>query len=456
MPSFRPPQRQQRRPSPAVVPPSPAAQSQQAVSPPASRPGPANVAPGTRHTFGQYAITRTQAQQGVPHALSEVMQRASADGSHGLDAPVRETLEEHLGHDFSRVQVHSGPASTEAAEALNAQAFTLGRDIYLGAQANTLNDSERTRLLAHEAVHTVQQGGQAMSLQAGLAVSHPTDAAEVEAEQIARSVLAPATGHAPSRSLAMRDQLRASPPRQRTILRTTAPLIQRDLKQTVPGTNGVFIFNFASEDYPPNKTAPGQQHWETGLAGDLTFAPQPTIAETDDIQLMQAVRLIQTNPPGTDYDWNQQPGEAARNDVRTVADPGAGVEEGFFLDTTYAGLAPRASGTPDVSPYYTTTAGKRRGTTLENAVLHDEPMCEVPATFKFETVARDITNNLILAAVQWGFEVTKVGTAFKKKKGAKKSTAQGEVKNEYANVSTTASSATFNAALKNFNDKYNP
>src|SRR3954462_13046775 len=52
--------------------------------------------------------------------------------SHGqpLDASTRTYFEPRFGHDFSRVQVHSGsPVHDEAAAAVNAKAFTVGHHL---------------------------------------------------------------------------------------------------------------------------------------------------------------------------------------------------------------------------------------------------------------------------------------------------------------------------------------
>ncbi len=68
---------------------------------------------------------------------------------------VRSRLEPGLGVDLGGVRVHTGARAAEAATAINARAFTFGRDIFLnrGESPNDLS------VMAHEATHTVQQGG---------------------------------------------------------------------------------------------------------------------------------------------------------------------------------------------------------------------------------------------------------------------------------------------------------
>lgn len=74
-----------------------------------------------------------------------------------LDAATRAFLEPRLGIDFSRVRVHTDARASESARALQAQAYTLGRDIvFADGQYNTTTQEGR-RLLAHELAHVAQQ-----------------------------------------------------------------------------------------------------------------------------------------------------------------------------------------------------------------------------------------------------------------------------------------------------------
>src|SRR5260370_6628225 len=97
--------------------------------------------------------------------------RAAAEPSRPIDESLRGSLESSFAHDFSGIRVHSGPASFEAAEAVGARAYTLGTDIHLGAEARSLTGHEFKRLLIHEAVHTLQQGGRPVPPRCGLTVS---------------------------------------------------------------------------------------------------------------------------------------------------------------------------------------------------------------------------------------------------------------------------------------------
>jgi hypothetical protein len=74
-----------------------------------------------------------------------------------LPRDVRAYFEPRFGFDFSTVRVHTDPAAAGAAQALQARAFTAGRDIVFAAGAYTPGTPEGKRLLSHELAHVVQQ-----------------------------------------------------------------------------------------------------------------------------------------------------------------------------------------------------------------------------------------------------------------------------------------------------------
>ena len=66
-------------------------------------------------------------------------------------------MEARLGSDFSDVRVHASPQATEAAEAVDAQAFTVGNNIVFGDGRYDVSSTPGRKLLAHELAHVVQQ-----------------------------------------------------------------------------------------------------------------------------------------------------------------------------------------------------------------------------------------------------------------------------------------------------------
>ena len=105
---------------------------------------------------------------------------------HPLDAGVRRELEARLGHDFGQVRVHTDRDSAALAELVGADAVTVGQDIFFASGMFRPGTEDGRRLLAHEALHTVQSPHPLGALRAGRglgAVSLPQDAVEREAEQ---------------------------------------------------------------------------------------------------------------------------------------------------------------------------------------------------------------------------------------------------------------------------------
>ena len=68
-------------------------------------------------------------------------------------------MEPQFGHDFSSVRIHADAAAAESATAVNALAYTVGRDIVFAADRYAPATAAGRRLLAHELTHVVQQGG---------------------------------------------------------------------------------------------------------------------------------------------------------------------------------------------------------------------------------------------------------------------------------------------------------
>ena len=101
---------------------------------------------------------------GRPAAVARRAQAAPSaqlDGlDHGASLPdgERSFMEARLGHDFSRVRVHTGERAAAAAESVEARAFTVGSDVVFGAGEYRPGTQSGRRLLGHELTHVVQDG----------------------------------------------------------------------------------------------------------------------------------------------------------------------------------------------------------------------------------------------------------------------------------------------------------
>ncbi len=102
-----------------------------------------------------------EAGRAPPPAAEAETKIDDTQGGQPLGAAERDFFEPRFGQDFGGVRVHADERAAEAAQSVNAQAYTLGRDIYFGAGRYRPDTSEGRHLMAHELAHVVQQGGSA-------------------------------------------------------------------------------------------------------------------------------------------------------------------------------------------------------------------------------------------------------------------------------------------------------
>lgn len=112
----------------------------------------------------------------VPPIVGEVLNSPGQP----LSAGARAEMGGRFGRDFSQVRVHTDSRAAESAEMVNAQAYTVGRDVVFGAGRFAEQTAEGKKLLAHELAH-VAQPSEAGSHD----ISQPGDAGEREADQAA-------------------------------------------------------------------------------------------------------------------------------------------------------------------------------------------------------------------------------------------------------------------------------
>jgi hypothetical protein len=98
--------------------------------------------------------------QRIPNTTAVTSQAASnfqLSQSNGrpLSSSMRQFMEPRFGVDFSHVRVHTDDDAHESASQINARAFTVGHNIWLGRKES---DDDKG-LMAHELTHVVQQSG---------------------------------------------------------------------------------------------------------------------------------------------------------------------------------------------------------------------------------------------------------------------------------------------------------
>jgi len=98
----------------------------------------------------------------TPQVTPELQTRINSirDGGQPLPKSTRAFMEPRFGHDFSKVRIHTDNRADESAHAVNALAYTVGRDVVFDAGQYQPATSEGKRLLAHELTHVLQQTGQ--------------------------------------------------------------------------------------------------------------------------------------------------------------------------------------------------------------------------------------------------------------------------------------------------------
>ncbi|HEX6746192.1 MAG TPA: DUF4157 domain-containing protein [Longimicrobium sp.] len=121
--------------------------------------GPSFGAPGDR------------SEQDADLAAAQVTGAADRGGGTGeqgrgtLSPDERAFYETRFGHDFSRVRIHDDARAARMADAMGAEAFTFGRDIFFGAGMRQPRGGAGDRLMAHELAHVVQQSHAGPALQ---------------------------------------------------------------------------------------------------------------------------------------------------------------------------------------------------------------------------------------------------------------------------------------------------
>ena len=177
--------------------------------------------------------------------------RAALDApGQALSPDARAYFEPRLGHDFSRVRIHTERAAAEAARAVGAVAFTVGNDIVFGA-GRYATDQSGNRLLAHELVHVVQQNGATTLHRQAIDGGSPPPVADEERE---------ATG-----------------------TRQTLPI-----SISFPTVFGI-TKDVASEDVPEEPPIAATRHTTAASVADPLIVPQDHPSEREDDAVSEAI-----------------------------------------------------------------------------------------------------------------------------------------------------------------------
>src|SRR5262249_16769691 len=133
----------------------------------------------------QRAATSAEAINGAPPIVHEALRSSGRP----LDAATREFMEPRFGHDFSGVRVHTDSQAAESARAVNALAYTVGRDVVFGSGQYAPGMTAGRKLLAHELAHTIQQAGSGSVSLGKLTIGSANDRYEQEADRAGEDAL---------------------------------------------------------------------------------------------------------------------------------------------------------------------------------------------------------------------------------------------------------------------------
>jgi len=90
-------------------------------------------------------------------AAPPIIQEVLRSPGQPLDPATRALMEPRFSHNFGSIRIHNDYRAAESALAVNALAYTVGRDVVFGAGQYTPKTHAGSRLLAHELAHVIQQ-----------------------------------------------------------------------------------------------------------------------------------------------------------------------------------------------------------------------------------------------------------------------------------------------------------
>jgi len=94
----------------------------------------------------------------APPANFETNLNATRGSGEALSPALRAQMEENMQADFSQVRIHRDGQAAAMSQDIGARAFTVGRDVYFNRGEYAPETPRGKHLLAHELVHTIQQG----------------------------------------------------------------------------------------------------------------------------------------------------------------------------------------------------------------------------------------------------------------------------------------------------------
>ena len=128
-------------------------------------------------------LQRAASSPAPVHEVPPIVHEVLRSPGQPLDVETRAFMEPRFGRDFSNVRIHSDSRAADSAQAVDALAYTVGRDVVFDAGQYQPTTSEGRSLIAHELTHTIQQSSD-------IAGTSDMAFAELEAKHVADQIYA--------------------------------------------------------------------------------------------------------------------------------------------------------------------------------------------------------------------------------------------------------------------------
>ena len=148
---------------------------------------------------GNASVVQMLAEEGAIQSEEErspVHDVIGKGGGTPLDEGTRSSMESRFGQDFSDVRLHTDAQASASAEAVGANAYTVGNEIAFRSGHFDASSPTGQRTLAHELSHVVQQRSgpvDGTDAAGGIRLSDPSDRFERAAESTADQVMSAPT-----------------------------------------------------------------------------------------------------------------------------------------------------------------------------------------------------------------------------------------------------------------------
>lgn len=124
----------------------------------------------------------------TPVEAPPIVHRVLRSPGQQLDTATRAFFEPRFGANFSDVRVHTDAEAEASAQAVQARAYTVGRNIVFGGAKYAPGTAEGNRVLAHELTHVVQQSHRPAQLSPGLRPHEPGSISKQQGESLGMEV----------------------------------------------------------------------------------------------------------------------------------------------------------------------------------------------------------------------------------------------------------------------------